>query len=313
MFDLESFLNSQSLDWKRRGDEYSLLCPFHEERTPSFSINANYPHLYHCYACGAKGGIHTFYYHFTHTRLNLGEALDFEFNQTARKRVGEKITRISSALLEGDILEVADCAEASTYLMRRGATSQWIKDFNVKVAKFAMLGSMIIRNRIVIPLYYRGELMGYEARDFLGTQPKKVLYSPGMKANFLFNYDRLDRKKPLIVTEGIMDTLRLWHLQFNVTSTFGSSYTDGRREQMLEFPGVVLFIDNDPAGEKVVTDVGDFLHNQDVQVWVAQSSKVGQDPGDMNYSELQLALQNKKKLLQYHLDRSGWGKPIEDF
>ena len=37
-------------------DEWIGRCPFHEERSPSFSVNAG-KKLYYCFGCGAKGDI----------------------------------------------------------------------------------------------------------------------------------------------------------------------------------------------------------------------------------------------------------------
>jgi DNA primase len=39
---------------RKAGSRYTARCPFHEERTPSFSINA-VDKLYYCFGCGAKG------------------------------------------------------------------------------------------------------------------------------------------------------------------------------------------------------------------------------------------------------------------
>src|ERR671934_265052 len=41
-------------DLRRVGTRYTGLCPFHEERTPSFSVNAEHK-LYHCFGCGESG------------------------------------------------------------------------------------------------------------------------------------------------------------------------------------------------------------------------------------------------------------------
>src|SRR5207248_11444170 len=44
---------------RKAGSRYTGRCPFHEERTPSFSVNA-VDKLYYCFGCGAKGDLITF-------------------------------------------------------------------------------------------------------------------------------------------------------------------------------------------------------------------------------------------------------------
>src|SRR3954447_4721943 len=39
---------------RRTGRNWTGLCPFHDERTPSFSVDAE-KRLYHCFGCGASG------------------------------------------------------------------------------------------------------------------------------------------------------------------------------------------------------------------------------------------------------------------
>src|SRR5690606_23447751 len=39
---------------KRQGKEYAACCPFHDERTPSFTVSPQ-KQFYHCFGCGAHG------------------------------------------------------------------------------------------------------------------------------------------------------------------------------------------------------------------------------------------------------------------
>jgi DNA primase len=55
-------------DLRRVGSRWVGLCPFHDERTPSFSVNADQK-LYYCFGCGAKGDAIGF--------VRETEALDF--------------------------------------------------------------------------------------------------------------------------------------------------------------------------------------------------------------------------------------------
>ncbi len=40
----------------RKGREYSGLCPFHNEKTPSFTVNDD-KGFFHCFGCGAHGDV----------------------------------------------------------------------------------------------------------------------------------------------------------------------------------------------------------------------------------------------------------------
>src|ERR671935_147930 len=50
---------SQRTPLRKAGSRYLGRCPFHQERTPSFSVNAT-DKLYYCFGCGAKGDLITF-------------------------------------------------------------------------------------------------------------------------------------------------------------------------------------------------------------------------------------------------------------
>ena len=47
-------LIGRHLKLTRRGNEYVGLCPFHSEKTPSFTVNEQ-KGFYHCFGCGAHG------------------------------------------------------------------------------------------------------------------------------------------------------------------------------------------------------------------------------------------------------------------
>lgn len=54
-----SVIIGKYVDLKRNGQEHTGLCPFHPEKTPSFTVN-NQKGFYHCFGCGAHGDIITF-------------------------------------------------------------------------------------------------------------------------------------------------------------------------------------------------------------------------------------------------------------
>lgn len=53
---LPSQVVSKKVKLKKHGKEYQGLCPFHNEKTPSFTVN-DQKGFYHCFGCGAHGDI----------------------------------------------------------------------------------------------------------------------------------------------------------------------------------------------------------------------------------------------------------------
>ena len=45
---------SSRVQLKKAGKNYSACCPFHEEKTPSFTVTQE-KQFYHCFGCGASG------------------------------------------------------------------------------------------------------------------------------------------------------------------------------------------------------------------------------------------------------------------
>ncbi len=63
---------SAHIPLKKSGSAYKGLCPFHDEKTPSFIINKGDTH-YHCFGCGAHGDAIKFL--MTHQKLSFSESV----------------------------------------------------------------------------------------------------------------------------------------------------------------------------------------------------------------------------------------------
>ena len=51
---------SQYITLKRSGRNYFGLCPFHNEKSPSFSVSQE-KQIFHCFGCGVRRGCFSFY------------------------------------------------------------------------------------------------------------------------------------------------------------------------------------------------------------------------------------------------------------
>ena len=57
---------------KKRGQNYFGLCPFHKEKTPSFSV-APAKEIYHCFGCNAGGNV--FHFLMEYEKMTFVEAI----------------------------------------------------------------------------------------------------------------------------------------------------------------------------------------------------------------------------------------------
>ena len=56
--DIVGYISSY-INLKKQGANYVGLCPFHNEKTPSFSVSPS-KQMYYCFGCGAGGSVFTF-------------------------------------------------------------------------------------------------------------------------------------------------------------------------------------------------------------------------------------------------------------
>ena len=65
---------SQYVTLKKKGANYFGLCPFHNEKSPSFSVSPG-KQMYYCFGCGAGGNVITFIMEYEN--YSFGEALKY--------------------------------------------------------------------------------------------------------------------------------------------------------------------------------------------------------------------------------------------
>ncbi|WP_242108832.1 DNA primase [Luteimonas aquatica] len=97
---------------KRQGKEYSARCPFHDERSPSFTVSPT-KQFYHCFGCGAHGTAISFLMNYD--RLEFLDAVD-----DLAKRAGMEVPRETQQRNENsDSRDLYAALEAASQFFRR--------------------------------------------------------------------------------------------------------------------------------------------------------------------------------------------------
>ena len=134
---------SQYVELKQRGANYFGLCPFHSEKTPSFSV-APAKQIYHCFGCNSGGNIFSFIMEYQKIPFPEAiKALADRYNILVEFEKGDGSSELFSALY--DLHEIAvklyqdnlfspDGKDALNYLTQRGLTEDILKQFKVGFA-----------------------------------------------------------------------------------------------------------------------------------------------------------------------------------
>ncbi|CAN0167842.1 unnamed protein product, partial [Chrysoparadoxa australica] len=197
---------------KKAGREYQACCPFHDEKTPSFTVSPA-KQFYHCFGCGAHGTALSFLMEYE--RLEFREAVEALAGQAGMTIPEEARGAGPDADTQKPLFAVLEQAgrlyqnqlrqspAAIDYLKSRGITGATAKAFGIGYApdswdflrgqvrdrQAAVTAGMLIekdnghaydrfRNRIMFPIRDgRGRVIGFGGRA-LGDDPAKYLNSP---------------------------------------------------------------------------------------------------------------------------------------
>lgn len=209
--DIVDLIQGAGIPLKKTGVNYSACCPFHNEKTPSFTVSPS-KQFYHCFGCGANGNAIGFLMQYEH--LEFLDAIE-----TLAKRTGMTIPQPTSSHAKTesqqplyDILEKAanfyyeemcNSAVAIDYLKKRGLTGQITKTYNLGYAPntwdfllnhlkdpelLVETGLAIqkeqrtydrFRHRIMFPIRdARGRVIGFGGRVLTPEDTPKYLNSP---------------------------------------------------------------------------------------------------------------------------------------
>lgn len=134
---------SEYVPLKRSGRNYTGLCPFHSEKTPSFTVSEE-KQIFHCFGCGAGGDVFSFV--MKHENLSFYEALKTLARRLGIElKVGEKakggrleacyaLNKKAMEFYHDYLLKSPRAESARGYLKKRGFDGRIVKDFSIGYA-----------------------------------------------------------------------------------------------------------------------------------------------------------------------------------
>jgi DNA primase len=139
---------SEYVSLKKVGRNYSALCPFHSEKTPSFTVSAE-KQIFHCFGCGFGGNVFSFLMHYHN--ISFPEAVrdlakrygivipTKRMSPEERKKFEERenilqINRLASKYFHDILLHASEGQNGRVYLKKRGISHEIIDRFTLGYA-----------------------------------------------------------------------------------------------------------------------------------------------------------------------------------
>lgn len=316
-------------------NHHRALCPFHGEKTPSFTVNTE-GQYFHCFGCGLGGDVFTF--------LELYEKKSFmEVLNDLAKQAGiapvsispEDEQQIEEDRIIGDTLTKAAwfyhkgfSQEARDYLIReRGFSDEIISRFVIGFAKGGLREHLIdvcklpvdlclkagvlkktdngeIRdyffNRIIFPNLKRGKVVHLSGR-VLGDQKPKYLHLPG-EIKHLYNEDALSNKE-VLVTEGIPDCISAVKEGYPAVAILGSfNFKPDYLQRFSRCERIYLCLDGDKAGKIGALKTGEIIGERARIVQLPEGIDLNDYLKNHSKEDFDALVNSSKDLVRYELD-----------
>jgi DNA primase len=286
---LEKIMQYYNIDCKpyhaKNGREFLSCCPFHDDLTPSFSMNEK-TGVFNCFVCG--GGDFIEFIKKIENLKSTGQAIEF-----IKSKVGiidnfdvfsiiensmQNITiqnNVNIENIEDKVIEfkLPECFPAEQFydIVKKRVSLENIKKWNMKYCK----DDKKFHDRLIIPVYENNKLVTFAARDMSGQSEnwskvksilktkkltkqqrkqfidkylyKKILYPFGTPLGKLFfNWDEAIKQKEVIICEGIFDAIRIIDFGYNALALLTCHLNSYKAKKILEnFETVYVALDND--------------------------------------------------------------------
>jgi len=304
------------LQLKKQGSNYTALCPFHAEKTPSFVVSPA-KQIYHCFGCGASGDAIKFVMEIE--KLSYPEAIE-----KLASMYNFKLEYTKGDFLQIDVLEKVNhfyvgelykTKNAIEYLKQRGLHDSTIEKFSLGYAPSAFRQFEFFKNanlnkkelvalgvlsengeyprlieRITFPIFSQsGKIIAFGGRTITNHPAKYINFTNTKifnksKTFYGLNFARehILRKKEIIIVEGYMDVIMLHQAGVeNAVATLGTALTNDHLPLIQKLNAKVkVAYDGDSAGINAALKASKLLYSKFFEGGVVLFPK-GEDPADV--------------------------------
>ena len=303
---------SHYITLKQVGRNFTALCPFHPEKTPSFVVSPE-KQIFKCFGCGVGGNAITFVEKYE--GVSFFEAVkrvaeicgvelpegEFKEEESSFEEFGLKAAKLFHSHLD-EVLPYLeergiDRATAEKFLLGyapRGYLKE-LKDFPKEALEALGLvnrsGKEFFAERLIIPIFnHSGKVVAFAGRALKEGASPKYINSPESstfkKGSLLYGFyqskEEVLKRREVIVVEGYFDVISLHRIGVKrAVAPMGTSLTENHGRFIKRYcQKPLLLFDGDSAGRKATVRSAGIFFKLGCEPLVVQLPE-GEDPDSM--------------------------------
>ncbi|PAF51977.1 DNA primase [Helicobacter sp. 13S00477-4] len=265
---------------KKNGANHIGACPFHSEKTPSFTVSVS-KGIYHCFGCGVGGDAIEFVQSYEKLPFNQAVEKIASLIGFSLEYSNERAVKIDTSLLEYSkdffISSLGKNPQAKEYFLHRGLNDEsiekfglgfcpysfeYIKSIQSKDIDFGISVGLINKdnnanlytpfsNRLMFPIWdNKGRVIGFGGRILDNSSPSAKYINSKESASYhkrqvLYGFhlarNAIVSKAQAIITEGYMDTIALHQIGINHSiATCGTALSSQQIAQLTRLGAKII-------------------------------------------------------------------------
>lgn len=234
---------------KRQAANHVGLCPFHNEKSPSFTVS-DVKDIYKCFGCGKSGDAISFV--MEHEKLSyidavkwLGKKYNIEVEESKTKDFVRPVERLEKLSKKTIGWFENERKISNNTLLRFGITEakEWMPQFGQETTVICF---NYYRDNTLVNIKFRG--------------PKKAFKMAKDAELIFYNLDAIKEKRECVIVEGEIDCLSMYEAGiYNCVSVPNGAgtgnlrleYLDNCYQHFISMDTVIIAVDNDAPGQKL--------------------------------------------------------------
>jgi len=238
---------SSKIKLKKDGANYSGLCPFHNEKSPSFKIKGD---MYKCFGCGKSGDIFSFVMEYENTTFfeavkKVAASINFELKEDTTNYIKpiERLTKLNDKFLQHF---ESNRKISNNTLLRFGITEsiEWMPKAKTEIPVICF---NYYKDQELINIKFRGA-----NKDMKMAKDAELIF---------YNLDAIKDDKQCVIVEGEIDCLSMYEAGVyncvsvpngaNVNGKVNLKYLDNCFDYFANKTKIIIATDNDSAGKRL--------------------------------------------------------------